>query len=250
MLKKSLIQDNETLEDLKLKGLYIIQKKQGFRFGMDAVLLGNFARVKKNDSVIDLCTGTGIIPFIISGKNEVKNILGIDIQQELIDMANRTVEYNNLKGQINFINEDLTNEKAIKELNRADVVTVNPPYKLRNSGVINLDDKNAISRHEISCNLDDVIRAAKILLKDRGKFYMVHRPERMADILCTMKKYKIEPKVIRMVQPNKDKSPNLILLEGQKNAGAFLRWEKTLYVYDEEGNYTDEIKRIYGEMGN
>lgn len=243
----SLIKDDETLDDLQLKGIHIIQKKEGFRFGVDAVLLANFAKIKKGQRVIDLCTGTGIVPFIIAGKTEAKNVTGIEIQQEFVEMAMRTSKYNNLEERVNFINEDLTNITFLKTIEKAEVVTVNPPYKLQNTGIINVNDKNAVARHEICCTLEDVIIAARILLKDNGRFFMVHRPERIVDILTLMRKHKIEPKRIRFVHPKPNKAPNIVLIEGQRDGGAFLKFEDPLHVHTEDGGYSEEIKRIYSE---
>lgn len=243
-----LIREDETLDDLQLKGIKIIQKKKAFRFGIDAVLLANFAVVKNKHTVIDLCTGTGIIPFIIAGKTNAKSILGIEIQEEFVEMANRSIFINNLEDRMNFICEDLKNKEALKKVERADVVTVNPPYKLMNSGIKNATDKLTIARHEVLCNLEDVIAASRIVLKDNGRLYMVHRPERLADIFCLMRKYKIEPKRVRMVHPSAGKAPNIVLVEGQRDGGSFLKFEEPLYVYDNEGNYTKEIDKIYGRL--
>ena len=241
-----ILREDETLDDLQLKGLCVIQKKDAFRFGVDAVLLANFARVKKGARVVDLCTGTGIIPFVVAGKTDAAHITGIEIQDEMVEMANRSVKYNKLEDRMDFIHGDLKNLNLLKSLPKADVVTVNPPYKLQNSGILNPNDKNAIARHEVCCTLEDVIIACRVLLKDNGRMFMVHRPERIADILCLMRKHKIEPKLIRMIHPNTKKAPNIVLVEGQRDGGAFLKWEPPLYVYDENGNYTDEIERIYG----
>lgn len=249
MEKKLLIREDETLDDLQLNNIFVIQKKSGFRFGMDAVLLANFATIKKNDNILDLCSGTGIIPFIIAGKRKFNRIVGIEIQEEMVDMAKRTSIYNKLDEKIKFIVGDLKDIDLLKKLGKFDVITVNPPYKLKNSGIINENSKESIARHEILCDIDDVIKAANILLKDRGRFFMVHRPERIVDILTTMRKYKIEPKLIKLIQPNEEKSPNLLLIEGHKNGGQFLKWEKTLYVYDKLGNYTKELVNIYSENG-
>lgn len=243
------LKEDETLDDLQIGGIHVIQKKEAFRFGVDAVLLANFARVKRNMTVIDLCTGTGIIPFILAGKTEAAHITGVEIQEVMVEMANRSVQYNNLEEKMKFINGDLKDLNLMKQLPKAEVVTVNPPYKLHNSGIINPDDKNAIARHEICCTLEDVIIACRILLKDNGRMYMVHRPERLADILCTMRKHKIEPKVIRMVHPSSKKAPNIVLIEGQRDGGAFLKWEPPLYVYnDDSTTYTEEIEAIYGRI--
>lgn len=241
-----LVRNDETLDDLQLKGIRVIQKKEAFRFGVDAVLLANYAKVKRGMHAVDLCTGTGIVPFILAGKTEASKITGIEIQEELVEMGCRSIACNKLEERINFIHGDLTDLSLIKSLEKADIVTVNPPYKLRNSGIINMNDKNAISRHEICCTLEDVIIACRILLKDNGRMYMVHRPERIADMLCLMRKHKIEPKAIRMVHPNTKKAPNIVLVEGQRDGGAFLKWEPPLYVYNDDGGYTEEIERIYG----
>ncbi|MBV7275415.1 tRNA1(Val) (adenine(37)-N6)-methyltransferase [Clostridium sp. PL3] len=243
-----LLRNDETLDDLQLKGICVIQKKNAFRFGVDAVLLANFAKIKKGARVMDLCSGTGIIPFILAGKTDAEYIAGLELQEEMVDMAIRSIKFNKLQDRMEFINRDLNDIKFLKNLPRFDVLTVNPPYKLKNSGIININDKNAIARHEIFCTLEDVIKATKAVLKDNGRMYMIHRPDRLADIICTMRQYKIEPKLIRMVQPNFKKAPNMVLIEGQNNGGAFLKWEAPLYIYNVEGGYTEEIHRIYGRQ--
>jgi len=241
-----LIMDDETLDDLDIDGIKVIQKKNAFRFGVDAVLLANFARVPKGGSVIDFCSGTGIVPFILAGKTRASFITGIEIQEDMVEMANRSIKYNSLENKIDFVSGDLKDKDLLKKLPLVDVVTVNPPYKLKNSGIVNLDDKNAMARHEICCTLEDVIIASMKVLKDNGRIYMVHRPERLADIFCTMRKFRLEPKVIKMVYPSKGKAPNIVLIEGQKYGGQFLKWEPSLYVHEENGDYTDEINKIYG----
>lgn len=239
------IKNDENIDDLQLNGLMLIQKKDGFKFGVDAVLLSDFANVKKKHKVIDLCTGTGIIPFLLYGKYNPNNIKGIEIQEDMVEMANRSVELNEINN-IEFIHSDLKDIKFLKTLEKADVVTVNPPYKLSNAGIVNPSDKLSIARHEILCNLENVIEASRVLLKDNGRLFMVHRPERLADIITLMRKYKIEPKRIRMVHPNKNKAPNIVLVEGQRDGGAFLKWDNPIYVYNEDGTYSDQINEIYG----
>lgn len=238
--------EDESIDDLQLDNLYLIQKKQGFRFGVDAVLLSNFANVKNKHRVVDLCTGTGIIPFLIQGKYKPKEIVGIEIQDDMVEMAKRSSKYNELENVVKFVNADLKNLELLKTLGKFDVLTVNPPYKLNNSGIINPHDKLAIARHEILCNLEDVIIAARQLLKDNGRMYMVHRPERLIDIFELMRKHRIEPKRVQMIQPNTKKAPNIVLVEGQRDGGAYLKWETPIYVYNEDGTYTKEINRIYG----
>ena len=243
--KLKYIKEDETIDDLQLKKLNLIQKKDGFKFGIDAVLLSDFACIKNKHRVIDLCTGTGIIPFLIYGKYEPQSIYGLEIQEEMVDMAKRSVKLNSLDEKVFFLNEDLKNIEFLKQLEKFDVVTVNPPYKLNNSGIINPNDKLAIARHEILCNLEDVISASRVLLKDNGRLFMIHRPERLADIFTLMRKYKIEPKRVKMIHPKIGKAPNIVLVEGQRDGGAYLKWEAPLYVYDDNGKYTKEIDSIY-----
>ncbi len=244
----SLINIDETLDDLQLKGIHVIQKKDGFRFGVDAVLLANFAKVKRNATIIDLCSGTGIIPFIIKGKSECGIINGVEIQGEFVEMANRTAKYNNFNEDIKFIEGDLKDKELLKSLGRVDIVTVNPPYKIYNSGILNESDKSAIARHEVCCNLEDVIIGARALLKDNGKLFMVHRPDRIVDIFTLMRKYKIEPKRIRFVHPKPGKAPNILLVEGQRDGGAFLKIEDPLYVHMEDDSYSEEITGMYNSQ--
>lgn len=244
----NLVRDDETLDDLQLKGIHIIQKKEGFRFGVDAVLLANFAKVKRNGTVIDLCSGTGIIPFIIKGKSQCGLVRGVEIQSEFAEMANRSSEYNRFQEEVKFIGGDLKDKKLLKELGRVDVVTVNPPYKLNNAGILNEKDRSTIARHEVCCKLEDVISAARDLLKDNGRFFMVHRPERLVDILSLMRKYKIEPKRLRFVHPKPGKAPNIVLVEGQRDGGAFLKIEDPLYVHLEDNSYSKEIQEMYNSQ--
>ena len=237
---------DESVDDLQLKGLKLIQKQQGFRFGVDAVLLSHFANIKNKHRVIDLCTGTGIVPFLAYGKYEPKEVVGLEIQEDMVEMANRSSILNDTTDVVKFVQGDLKDKALLDSLGKFDVLTVNPPYKLNNAGIVNPNDKLAIARHEVMCTLEDVIIAARRLLKDNGRMFIVHRPERLADIFVLMRKHKIEPKRVRMVQPNTKKAPNIVLVEGQRDGGAFLKWEETLYVYDDNGNYSEEIDRIYG----
>lgn len=239
---------DESIDDLQLNGLQLIQKEQGFRFGVDAVLLSHFANVKKKHRVIDLCTGTGIVSFLVYGKYKPQEVIGLEIQDDMVEMANRSSKLNDTSDIVKFVQGDLKDKALLDSLGRFDVVTVNPPYKLNNAGILNPNNKLAIARHEIMCNLEDVIVSARRLLKDNGRMFIVHRPERLADIFGLMRKYKIEPKRVRLVQPNTKKAPNIVLVEGQRDGGAFLKWEETLYVYDDNGNYSEEINRIYGRM--
>ena len=239
---------NERIDDLEFKGYKIIQNSEGFCFGIDAVLLSDFAKnLKKNSKVVDLGTGTGILPILLSGKAQVKNIFGVEVQKEVADMAKRSVELNLLQDKIKIINDNILNLEKLYGKESFDVVVTNPPYKKLNTGLQNENEKKLISRHEITANLEDFIKVSKNILKDKGEFYMVHRPERLVDILYLMRKYKIEPKQIRFVSPNVNKEPNLVLIKGRKNANEFLKFEKNLFVYNEDGSYTDEILEIYNK---
>ena len=239
---------DESIDDLQLNGLMLIQKQSGFRFGVDAVLLSDFANVKKKHRVLDLCTGTGIVPFLVYGKYSPKEVWGVEIQEDMVEMANRSSQLNKTDDIVKFKCADLKDKKLVNDLGRFDVVTVNPPYKLNNAGILNPNDKLAIARHEILCNLEDVIVSARRLLADNGRMFIVHRPERLADIFGLMRKYNIEPKRVKMIHPNAKKAPNIVLVEGQRDGGAFLKWDEPLYVYDENGNYSKEIDKIYGRL--
>ncbi len=239
---------DESIDDLQLNGLMLIQKQSGFRFGVDAVLLSDFANVKKKHRVLDLCTGTGIVPFLLYGKYSPKEVWGVEIQEDMVEMANRSSQLNSTDDIVRFKCADLKDKKLVSELGRFDVITVNPPYKLNNAGILNPNDKLAIARHEILCNLEDVIVSARRLLADNGRMFIVHRPERLADIFGLMRKYNIEPKRVKMIHPSAKKAPNIVLVEGQRDGGAFLKWEEPLYVYNENGNYSEEIDKIYGRF--
>lgn len=225
------LKENERIDDLELNDLRIIQDVEGFCFGIDSVLLTNFAKnLKANANVLDLGTGTGIIPILLSGKTRAKKITGVEIQEEVYDMAKRSVKLNNLDDKIEIINENILNLHQIYEKNTFDVITTNPPYKQNDTGIKNENQKKLISRHEITATLEDFIKVTKDLLKDKGEFYMVHRPERLVDILTLMRKYKIEPKNLRLVYGDKDKEPKMVLIKGIKNARPFLKVEKNLYI--------------------
>ena len=234
--------------DVELKGLKIIQNEKGFCFGMDSVLLSDFAKnMKNNSTVLDLGTGTGIIPILLCGKTNLKKVVGIEIQKDVANMAKRSSQLNNLQDRFEVVNTNIIDLKNIYEKQSFDVIVTNPPYKKENTGITNENEAKLISRHEITANLEDFISISKDLLKDKGEFYMVHRPERLVDILSLMRKYKIEPKILKFVSPNKNKEPNLILIKGIKNANSFLKIEKNLYVYNEDGKYTNEILKIYNK---
>lgn len=242
------LNENERIDDLEFKGLKIIQNKDGFCFGMDSVLLSDFAKnMKKKAKVLDLGTGTGIIPILLCGKTDLKEIIGVEIQAEVAEMARRSIKLNHLENRFKILNENILNLNQLYEKQTFDVIVTNPPYKKKNTGMINEKQKKILSRHEITASLEDFIKVSKDLLKDKGEFYMVHRPERLVDILNIMRAYKIEPKVLKFVCPKQEKEPNLILIKGIKNANPFLKIEKNLYVYNEDGEYTEELLKIYNK---
>lgn len=240
------LEEDETIEDLQFKNLKIIQNKKGFCFGIDSILLSDFAKnIKKNSRVLDLGTGTGIIATLLCGKTEAKEIIGVEVQKEVFEMAKKSIKLNKLENKFKIINEDLLDLKF--EKNSFDAIVTNPPYKKNGTGLKNENLKKNISRHETTACLEDFIKVSKDLLKDKGEFYMVHRPERLVDILSCMRVHKIEPKILKFVFSKIDSEPKLILIKGIKNAKHFLKIEKNLYIYNEDGNYTKEINKIYNK---
>ncbi|MFG6384257.1 MAG: tRNA1(Val) (adenine(37)-N6)-methyltransferase [Lachnospiraceae bacterium] len=238
--------ENERLDELHRNGYFIIQNTQKFCFGMDAVLLSGFAKVKPKETVIDLGTGTGIIPILLEAKTQGEHFTGLEIQPESADMAMRSVQYNHLEDKINI---EIGNIKdASKQFGASSfhVVTTNPPYMNGKHGLTNPNEAKAIARHEILCNLEDVIRESAKLLKPQGRFYLVHRPFRLAEIIVLMHQYKIEPKRMQMVYPFVDKEPNMVLIEGLRGGNPHITIEKPLIVYQKPGVYTKEIYDIYG----
>jgi len=243
------LKENERIDDLEFKNLKIIQNKDGFCFGIDSVLLSDFAKnIRNNSKVIDLGTGTGIINILLSGKTNASEFIGVEIQEEVAEMAKRSIELNKLENKIKIINENILNLKELYKQKSFDVVVTNPPYKKLNTGLVNDKNKKVISRHEITARLEDFINIASYLLKDYGEFYMVHRPDRLVDIFNIMRKEKIEPKLIKFVYPNKNKKTNLVLIKGVKNGNPFLEYDNNLFVYNEDGTYTEDILKIYNKI--
>lgn len=242
------LKENERIDDLQYKGLKIIQNEKYFCFGMDSILLSDFAKdIKKNSLVLDIGTGTGIISILLSKKTESKKIYGIEIQDEIAEMATRSVKINKLENKIEIINDNIKNIEKYINNNSIDVVVTNPPYKKENAGIKNENINKLISRHEITANLEDFISNASRVLKDKGCFYMVNRPERLAEIINLFNKYKIEPKKLRLVFPKINSKPNLILIKGIKNAKPFLEIDEPLIVYNDDNTYTSEILKIYNK---
>ena len=240
------LMENERPDDLQRNGLKIIQKTDGFCFGMDAVLLSGFASVKPGERALDLGTGTGIIPLLLSAKTKGDHFTGLEIQTEIMKMAQRSVALNGLEKKIDIIQGDIKEASRIFGAASFDVVTSNPPYMNDAHGLKNPGDVKAISRHEVLCTLEDVVREGTKALKPGGRFYMVHRPHRLAEIITVMRQYKLEPKRMKFVHPFADKDANMVLIEAVRGGGAWLKLEPPVIVYKEPGVYTDEIYEIYG----
>jgi tRNA1Val (adenine37-N6)-methyltransferase len=236
----------ERIDDLQRNGYKIIQDPDKFCFGMDAVLLSGFAKVRDGAMVLDLGTGTGIIPILLAAKTNALHISALEIQEESVDMAKRSVELNGLGGKIDIVTGDIKQAADIFELSSFDVITCNPPYMIGQHGLTNPDAPKAIARHEILCTLEDVVRNAAKLLKPGGSFYMVHRPFRLAQIINVMTSYKLEPKRMQLVYPYVDKEPNMVLIEGRRGGKPRMTVEKPLIVYKAPNVYTDEIYDVYG----
>lgn len=240
------LREHERIDDLQRNGLKIIQKTDGFCFGMDAVLLSGFASVRSGEHVLDLGTGTGIIPLLLSAKTEGEHFTGLEIQKEIAEMAGRSVALNGLEGKIDIVNGDIKEASRIFGAASFDVVTTNPPYMNDTHGLKNPAEVKAISRHEVLCTLEDVVREGARVLKPGGRMYMVHRPHRLIEILGTMTRHKLEPKRMKMVHPFRDREANMVLIEAVRGGGAWMKVEAPVIVYQEPGVYSDEIYDIYG----
>lgn len=236
----------ERLDDLQRNHLKIIQNEEKFCFGMDAVLLSGFVKVKPGERVLDLGTGTGIIPILLSAKTKAGHLTALEIQEESADMARRSVALNGLQDKIEVITGDIKEASGLFGKAMFDVVTSNPPYMNDQHGLKNPDLPKAIARHEVLCSLEDVVREAAAVLKPNGRFYMVHRPFRLAEIFAVLQKYNLEPKAMRLVHPFIDKEPNMVLLECLKGGKSMIKIAPPLIVYKEPGVYTPEIYEVYG----
>ena len=236
----------ERLDELHRNGYYIIQNPSKFCFGMDAVLLSGFAYAKKGEKVLDLGTGTGIIPILMEAKTEGMHFTGLEIQPESADMAARSIAYNHLEDKIDIVTGDIKEASRIFGAASFDVVTTNPPYMNDAHGLKNPDLPKAIARHEVLCTLEDVVREGSRVLRPGGRFYMVHRPFRPVEIFEVMTRYKLEPKRMKLVYPFVDREPNMVLIEGIKGGRSMIKIEKPLIVYEKPGVYTPEIYDIYG----
>ena len=240
------LRDKERIDDLQRNGYQIIQNREKFCFGMDAVLLTGFAHAREKDTMLDLGTGTGIIPLLMEAKYHCSHLTGLEIQEESADMARRSVALNGLQDRIDIVEGDIKDASKIFGASSFHVVTTNPPYMTAQHGLTNLYEAKTIARHEVLCNLEDIIRESARLLMPGGRFYMVHRPFRLAEIISLMVQYRMEPKRMRLVYPYVDREPNMVLIEGLRGGKSRMTVEKPLIVYKEPGKYTDEIYDVYG----
>ena len=223
------LKENERIDDLQYKGLKIIQDKTAFCFGIDSVLLSDFAKeIKNNSKVADLGTGNGIVGLLLCKKTKLNQIIGVEIQEEIAEMAERSIKLNDLEEQFKIV-----------------AVVMNPPYKEVGKGKTNENSSKLIARHEVKATLSDFIKVAAGLLKDKGEVYVVHKPERIVDIMQEMRANKIEPKKMRLVYPYENETPSIVLIKGVKGGKKFFSVDKPLVIYQNNGEYTQDIKNIY-----
>lgn len=240
------LKENERIDELHRNGYQIIQNPERFCFGMDAVLLSGYASVKENEIVLDLGTGTGIIPILLEAKTKGFHFTGLEIQEDVADMARRSVSLNKLENKVRIVQGNIKEASQIFGKSVFDVVTSNPPYMNENHGLKNPNLPKAIARHELLCNLEDIVRETALVLKPGGRFYMVHRPRRLIEIIGMLSKYHLEVKRLRPVYPMLGKEANMVLLEAVRGGKPLLKLEPPLIIYKEPGVYQDEIYDIYG----
>ena len=229
------LRPGERLDDLQIGGLELIQDPKKFCFGVDVVFLSDFVRIRPGENVLDLGTGNGIIPVLLSAKTEARHITGLEIQADTAEMARRSVAHNHLEDRIDIVTGDIKEAAELFKPAFFDVITTNPPYMLVDHGMRNPDDAKAIARHEVLCSLDDILRESMRLMQDKSRFYMIHRPFRLTEIMIKMHQYKIEPKRIRFVYPYIDKEPAMVLIEGVRGAKPRVTVEPPLIIYDRNG---------------
>ena len=244
-MKNVEIKSYERVDDLHRNGYMLIQDPKRFCFGIDAVLLSGFARAEKGSKVLDLGTGTGVIPILMEAKNEYAHFTALEIQEESAEMASRSVALNGLEEKIDIVCGDIKEADKLFKAASFDVITTNPPYMNDGGGIKNDYGPKTIARHEVLCSLDDIARVSSKLLKYGGKLFMVHRPHRLTDIMCTLRKYKLEPKVIRFVHSYVEKEPTMVLVEAMRSGKPMVKVMPPLIVYGSDGKYTDEINEIY-----
>lgn len=243
------LNENERIDDLEYKNLKIVQDKDCFCFGIDSVLLSDFAKeIRSKSIVLDLGTGNGVLGILLCGKTNLSKIYGVEIQEDIANIAQKSINLNKLNNRFEIINDNIKNLNSYFKNDSIDAIISNPPYKKDNSGLKNESQKKLIARHEITANLEDFISVSSKLLKSNGSLYMVHRPERLADLFYLLKKYKLEPKKLRFVQSFTNSKPKFFLIKATKNANSFLNVEQPLIIYNSDGNYTDEILKIYNKI--
>lgn len=242
------LKPGERLDDLERNGLMLIQHPGRFCYGVDAVLLSWFAKAFEGERVLDFCTGTGVVPILMTAKTAASHFTGLEIQEEVAKMASRSVMLNHLGDKVSIICGDLKNTKTLFGKGVFNVVTVNPPYMAGGSGPVGADYSKAVSRHEILCSLEDVIRESANVLVAGGRMYMVHRPYRLGDIICLMKQYKMSPRRLCMVHPKASQEANLVLIEGIRGGNTQIRVEAPLVLFDEDGQESRQIKMIHGRL--
>jgi len=242
----------ERIDDLNIKGLKIIQNTDYFLFGIDSVILANNVKVKKHEVLMDLCTGTAVIPVIINAKQECKSLIGVELQTEMYDLAKRNIELNKLEEKIWVINKNIKEIKDIRKYliesigkDTVDVITCNPPYKEIGTGLKIEHSVKDIAKNEVMCTLEDIFKTASALLNSKGRLYLVHKPERIVDLVSLSRKYNLELKELRFMQPKLDKRPSLVLLEYVKNGGRECKVREVLLQYDNNENHSEEIMKWY-----
>ena len=240
--------NDETIDDLQLDGLMLIQKKNNFKFGVDAVLLSNFAKVKKGDKILDIGTGTGIIPVLMVAKTQENHITGLEIQKDMADMAFRSIQMNKMCDRVSIVQGDIKDWDKLFGKAKFDLIVCNPPYMQSNAGIHNVNDAKAIARHEVKCTLEDVVRASAGLLKPYGRLAIIHRPARLVDIMVVFRDNFIEPKTLRFIHSNPTSMPSMVLIQGTKQGKKELKILQNLYIFDQDGNYSKEINQIYGRL--
>ena len=240
------LKPGERLDDLERNGLMLIQHPGRFCYGVDAVLLSWFAKAYEGERVLDFCTGTGVVPILMTAKTAASHFTGLEIQEESADMARRSVAYNHLEEKVDIVTGDIKAASRLFPLASFDVITSNPPYMTDAHGIKNPNAPKAIARHEVLCTLEDLVRETSRLLRPGGRFYLVHRPFRLVEIFQTLTAYKLEPKRMKLVHPFVDKDANMVLIEAVRGGKSMIKVEAPIVVYKEQGVYTDEIYDIYG----
>lgn len=242
---EDMVRSGERLDDLQCKGYQIIQDPKRFCFGVDAVFLSHFVKAKQGSRILDLGTGTGIIPILLAARTEDTMIQGLEIQEASAEMADRSVRLNHLEDRIEIIQGDIKEAAGLFPAASFDVITSNPPYMTHQHGLENEYEPKNIARHEILCKLEDVVKAAAYLVRPGGSFFLIHKPFRLAEIFSVLMQYKLEPKRMRMVHPYVDKEPNMVMLEAVRGGRSRITVEAPLIVYREKGIYTEEIEGLY-----